>query len=228
MKANNEWMSISDMMAGLMMVFLFIAIAFMIEVQSEQDTIKEIAMTYRKSQTSLNKDLHQEFAKDLEAWGAEITTDNIFRFKSPEVLFKTGSSSVSPQFKKILDNFFPRYLNILTSKKYLNEIDEVRVEGHTSNTWNTHSTKNTIYLKNMALSQARANSVLAYCYQYIYKRSPEQAIWLERQFRANGMAFAKPVTKGNKVYDNDKAKRVEFRVLTKAQEKIYKIIEAIE
>ena len=227
MKANNEWMSISDMMAGLMMIFLFIAIAFMIEVQSEQDTIKEIAMTYRKSQTSLNQDLHKEFEKDLERWGAEITQDNIFRFKSPEVLFKTGSSEISQDFKEIINDFFPRYLKILTSQDYLKEIDEIRVEGHTSNIWNTHSTQDTIYLKNMSLSQDRANSVLTYCYKFIYEKSPLEAIWLEKKFRANGMAFANPVFHDDGKNNNIKSQRVEFRVLTKAQEKIYKIIEAI-
>ena len=228
MKVNNEWINISDMMAGLMMVFLFIAIAFMVEVKSEQEAIKEIAMTYRKSQVSLNEDLKKEFKKDLKKWGAEITDDNIFRFKSPEVLFKTGSSEISNEFKSILSDFFPRYLEILTSSKYIQEVDEIRIEGHTSNKWNSHSSKSQVYLKNMSLSQARANSVLTYCYEFVSRNAPKHLEWLEKQFRANGMAFAKPMLLNNGKQDVAKSRRVEFRVLTKAQEKIYKIIETIE
>ena len=32
MRSNREWLSISDMMAGLMMVFLFIAIVFLLSL----------------------------------------------------------------------------------------------------------------------------------------------------------------------------------------------------
>jgi hypothetical protein len=42
MQANREWISISDMMAGLMMVFLFVAVLFMSEVQKEQKAVSII------------------------------------------------------------------------------------------------------------------------------------------------------------------------------------------
>jgi len=38
MKSQDEWMSISDMMSGLMLIFMFIAISFMIQVEAEQKT----------------------------------------------------------------------------------------------------------------------------------------------------------------------------------------------
>jgi len=228
LKVNKEWINISDMMSGLMMVFLFIAIAFMIQIQSEQQAVKEIAMTYRQSQQSLNKDLHKEFEKDLKKWGAEITKDNIFRFNSPDVLFKTGSSEISSQFKKILNDFFPRYIKILTSDKYKNEIDEIRVEGHTSNGWGASKSKENIYLNNNGLSQSRANNVLTYCYKNNSKIVVDNRRWLEQQFRANGMAFARLIYKQDGRQDYKKSRRVEFRVLTKAQEKIYKIIEQLK
>ena len=115
---------------------------------------------------SLNAEVVEEFKDDLKKWGAEITKDNIFRFNSPEVLFKTGSSKISREFRAILNDFFPRYIHLLTSKRYINEIDEIRIEGHTTNDWGRRkSSKNMIYLKNMKLSQNRANNVLAYCYR---------------------------------------------------------------
>ncbi len=216
------------MMSGLMMVFLFIAIAFMVQIQSEQEAVKEIAMTYRKSQQSLNQDLHKEFEKDLQQWGAEITKDNIFRFNSPDVLFRSGSSEISTQFKNILDDFFPRYIKLLTSDKYKNEIDEIRVEGHTSNIWGNAKSKSDIYLNNMRLSQSRANNVLSYCYNCSNTEITKNKEWLELQFRANGMAFSKLIYKEDGTQDYTKSRRVEFKVLTKAQEKIYKIIEKLK
>lgn len=228
MQANKEWMSISDMMSALMMIFLFIAIAFMVQIQDEQQAVKEIAMTYRESQQSLNMDLKKEFNKDLKKWGAEITKDNIFRFNSPEVLFTSGSSKISHKFQTILDDFFPRYIKLLSTEKYKNEIDEIRIEGHTSNGWSGAKTKQTIYINNMKLSQDRANHVLTYCYTVKNSIIKKNRSWLEKHFRANGMAFAKPITKKNGRHDYQKSRRVEFKVLTKAQEKIYKIVEQLQ
>lgn len=228
MRTSNEWISISDMMSGLMMVFLFISIAFIVQIQDDQESIKEIVMTYRQSQQSLNKDLHKEFKNELDKWGAEITKDNIFRFNSPEVLFEVGSSQMSNQFKLILDDFFPRYINLLTSAKYKDEIDEIKIEGHTSNKWGNINSRSSIYLNNMQLSQNRANNVLTYCYQSRNQVIFNNKEWLEKKFRANGMAFAKLIYRENGNQDIERSRRVEFRVLTNAQEKIYKIIEKLE
>lgn len=43
------WLTISDLMSGLMVVFLFISVAFMRYKESENDKIKNIAITYEKT-----------------------------------------------------------------------------------------------------------------------------------------------------------------------------------
>ena len=226
--SSSEWMSISDMMSGLMLVFMFIAISFMIQVQIDKDKMKEIAKTYEKDKAELNKDLHIEFLKDLKKWEAEITKDNTIVFNSPNVLFESGRSVIKNGFKNILNDFFPRYIKVLSSKKYKSEIDEIRVEGHTSTGWSNAISKQNIYLNNMLLSQNRANNVLSYCYRLNADLVKKNREWLEKHFRANGMAFAKLKYKDvNKtVQDIMKSRRVEFKVQMKTEEKIYKILEA--
>jgi len=230
MKSNNEWMSISDMMSGLMLIFMFIAISFMIQVQSDKDKMKEIAITYKKDKQELNRDLHSEFDKDLQKWEATITKDNSIVFNSPSVLFGVGRSRIKREFKRILNDFFPRYINILYSKKYRNEIDEIRIEGHTSKSWKNSISLDEIYLKNMQLSQDRANHVLSYCYSIDSPIIDLSKKWLEKHFRANGMAFAKLkyIDQNRTIPDNIKSRRVEFRVEMKTEEKIYKILKASE
>jgi len=227
MNDDSEWMSISDMMSGLMLIFMFIAISFMIQVEDDKEKIENIAKTYYKDKEELNRDLMNEFKKDLENWEAEITQDNIIIFNSPTVLFKTGKSSIKKDFKNILNDFFPRYIKILSSPKYKNEIDEIRIEGHTSNTWSKGLAKSLIYLKNMKLSQNRANNVLSYCYSLNNNLIQQQREWLEKHFRANGMAFSKLkyIDEQHTLVDLIKSKRVEFRVQMKTEEKIYKILE---
>ncbi len=230
MKSENEWMSISDMMSGLMLIFMFIAISFMIQVESDKNKIKNIAITYNKGKKDLNIDLNNEFSKDLKKWEAEITKDNIIIFNSPSVLFRSGKSKIKRDFKIILNDFFPRYINILYSPKYREEIDEVRIEGHTSNRWKKSQSEKEVYLKNMQLSQDRANQVLSYCYSLDNNTIYNAREWLELHLRANGMAFAKLKfkDKNRTIPDNKKSRRVEFKIQMKTEEKIYKILEASE
>jgi outer membrane protein OmpA-like peptidoglycan-associated protein len=210
-------MSISDMMSGLMLVFLFIAIGFMVEMQSQKDEMKDVAISYRDSKANLNEILYEEFEDDLKKWDADITKDNTVVFNSPKVLFEVNKSSINPEFKKILAEFFPRYIKILTLKQYKDEIKEVRIEGHTSDTWATKSSKKEIYLNNMKLSQNRAYEVLSYCYSLEDEVTKQNRPWLEKFFRANGMAFAE-------LKKIEKARRVEFTIEMKSEDKVYKIL----
>ena len=77
-----HWLSVSDLMAGLMMVFLFISISMMRDVMLERDSIKEVALTYQKNQQAIYLSLMAAFEKDLSKWGAEIDRENLsFNFK---------------------------------------------------------------------------------------------------------------------------------------------------
>jgi len=216
------------MMSGLMLIFMFIAISFMLEVQSDKEKMQEIAISYNKSKKELNKALHSEFKDDLKKWDAQITKNNTFVFNSPDVLFERGKSTIRDGFRAVLDDFFPRYIKVLSSHNYKNEIDEIRIAGHTTDIWNDITSKKDTYLKNMTLSQNRANNVLAYCYSIDNDILNSGRNWLEKKLRANGMSFSKLKYKDKqrKIVDYQKSRRVEFRVDMKTEEKIYKILRA--
>jgi len=108
METDSEWMSISDMMSGLMLIFMFISISFMIEVKEDKEKIEKIARTYEKDKRELNKDLNLEFNKDLDVWEAEITKDNIIIFNSPNVLSYPSGMKIGSYPKP----FFPIFLLI--------------------------------------------------------------------------------------------------------------------
>jgi outer membrane protein OmpA-like peptidoglycan-associated protein len=219
----NHWISVSDMMAGLMMVFLFIAISYMVKVKKEKDKIKQIAVTYNKLQNNLYEDLYDEFEHDLEKWNAEIDSTTIsVRFKSPEILFEAGSDRVRPKFKTILDDFFPRYLNIITKDKYINDISEVRIEGHTSSEGKEGMNKDESYLYNMTLSQNRAFSTLSYIYNNLIPKNYKN--WSIKHITANGLSFSKKILNEDSTENRVQSRRVEFRVKTDAEKQIVKIL----
>ena len=205
------------MMSGLMLIFLFISISFMVKVESEKQEMKDIAIEYRDTKANLNEELFAEFENDLQTWDAVITKENTITFNSPNLLFKVSKSDITDEFKIVLEKFFSRYIKILTSKKYKGEILELRVEGHTSDSWGNLTSQKEIYLKNMQLSQMRAYEVLSYCYSLEDKTVKENRVWLQKYFRANGMAFSK-------LKKSDRARRVEFTIQLKSEDKVYDIL----
>lgn len=227
MKSNSsssgeQWISISDMMSGLMMVFLFIAISYMINVIKEKDKIKEIAVTYNRLQSELYEDLNAAFKDKLDEWGANIDRQSLaITFNSPEVLFHKDSYVLQPRFRQILNEFFPKYIQILGSEKYKGDIEEIRIEGHTSSEA-TSLTVDQAYYYNMKLSQERTRSVLEYVLEL--PGIKEDKDWVRRNLTANGLSSSKVVMKENGTEDRIKSRRVEFRVRTNAEKRIVKII----
>lgn len=221
---SDEWKSITDMMAGLMMVFMLIAIGFMWQTEEEKDAIAQIAVAYDRSKTKLNEALVDEFKTDLPRWGAEILADNTVRFKEPEILFAVNSAAIKDGFQEILQDFFPRYVEILSREEFREDVAEIRIEGHTSSDWDGAETRKEAYIKNARLSQDRSFSVLDYVFNMAAQEDVESE-WLVAVLRANGLSFANPVLHTDGSEDNERSRRVEFRVLTKTEDKIYRILQ---
>lgn len=220
----DHWIPLSDLMTGLMMFFMLLAISFMVKVEVDNQRIRRIAVLYDQLRTELYQDLAVEFKPDLAKWGAEIDQDLTVRFKEPEVLFDTGSSDIKPSFKAILDDFFPRYVAIMTSDKYKQSIQEIRVEGHTSSLWKSQTSDDDAYFKNMELSQARTRSTL----QYVMAIPAIQADkgWLRKYLTANGLSSSKLITLEDGRENVARSQRVEFRVRTDADSQIANILDA--
>lgn len=222
------WISLSDMMTSLMMVFLLISVIYMIKVQ---DSVK-VPQLYKATTQGLNKALNKEFDRDLRKWGAVIDKDLTVRFQQPDILFATGSSKLTPKFKEILDDFFTRYLKIMMSDSFINNIEEIRIEGHTSSIWEGETNKDRAYFNNMMLSQERTRATLEYIMtSKKINLSGKQKQWLMKHFSAIGFSSGHPLTdKGTYITNGEKedyklSQRVEFRVRTNIERKVAEIVE---
>ncbi|ENZ3705964.1 MULTISPECIES: type II Zorya anti-phage system protein ZorB2 [Serratia] len=219
---NEHWVSMSDLMAGLMMVFMFISIAYMHYVRIEKEKIKEVAVAYEQAQQQLYNALNIEFSNDLPDWDAEIDKQTLeVRFKSPDVLFGLGSSELKPKFKEILNNFFPRYLKVLD--QYKEHITEVRIEGHTSTDWTGAANQDEAYFNNMELSQGRTRAVLQYVHSL--KESSAHQKWVKSKFSAVGYSSSHPILNTMGKEDQNRSRRVTFKVITNAELQIRRIIQ---
>jgi len=217
----DHWISVSDLMAGLMMVFLFISIALMRSAFIERDKIREVAVAYQENQVAIYEALINEFKQDLDKWSAEVNQETLsFEFKSPEVLFDSGQITLKPDFMNILSDFFPRYLNVLRS--FRTSINEVRIEGHTDSFW-TGVSMDEAYFNNMALSQGRTRSVLSYVYSLPSVETDRG--WVKQYMAAVGFSSSQLILKIDGEEDSERSRRVTFRTITNAEIQIRKILQ---
>lgn len=218
----NVWLSVSDLMTGLMVIFLFVAIAYISRVQKNQSVLTD----YVETKNEMHDKLVKEFAGDTLKWQMAIGRDLTMKFKEPTVLFATGSYELTPRFKEILNEFLPRYFNILLNDSLSNKIQEIRIEGHTDTVPIPRYDPDP-YIANALLSQQRALSVIRYfrsmpAYQ---QYTPEQQRQLEFWLTANGLSYGKALDlngqytqKSGLPIDKDLSRRVEFRIVTSGDE----------
>ena len=236
--SEEHWISISDMMAGLMVIFLFIAISYMLfiskkmeEIEKEKEKIEKIVEAYVTLRSDLYAALREEFeiknSKKWEEWKAHLDETTLsIRFKKP---FKRGIAEVPQSFKNILDDFFPRYIGILTDAKYVNDISEIRIEGHTSSEWDgVEDREELAYVYNMKLSQDRTRSVLNYVLRIKNPRIKQNRKWIRENLTANGLSSSKLIRKRDGTQNREESRRVEFRVRTNAEKRIIAILKESE
>ncbi len=224
MKSSKEWISISDMMTGLMMVFLFIAVLYIDKIEDSircmehpeefQKEVKNLMERYDNYNEQIYVQLKNEFNKELEIWDAKLDRENLTMSFSRKMIFLAGDTRIKQNFKKVLDNFCPRYFKILYKSK--EDIKEIRIEGHTSREWDEVSNRKIAYFNNMELSQDRTRSVLEYCIAERLSIDDEIQNWILKKVTANGLSSSQLKCDHTDPDELCKAqnRRVEFRVQT--------------
>lgn len=235
-KSLDYWMSYSDMMAGLIMMFTLLLLLLLAIYSDEiQHKIHEYHLSKEKNDIimqeneQIRKDfkLSQEKIDNIIGIKKQIIEDIIHKFSdtgmeitidketgaitfSGNILFEYNSYRISNEGKRMLNEFIPVYISILLSEENRDNISEIIIEGHTDDEGG--------YLYNLELSQKRAFEVVKYILSkefpdYEYKE-------LLRDFiTSNGRSFCKLIYDGAEV-DAAKSRRVEFKFRLKEEEMI--------
>lgn len=222
--SQSHWIPLSDLMTGLMMIFMLLTAMYMLRVEQ---TTTLIVQEHTKTKAELLRALQETFKNDLKQWDAEFLGDMTLRFNNPDVIFATGKATLKPEFKSILNSLIPKYIEILTNEKFKNTVKEIRIEGHTSPIWSGVPEKEA-YFKNMELSQSRTRATL----EYILKMPSvdKNSLWIKEHLTANGLSSSKPIYKNpdTKEIDYLASQRVEFRIVTNAEDSIDKIANSLK
>lgn len=228
------WIPYADLMTVLMVIFLFISLSYMGLVQFQKKQQDKIFEEYKQTKENLYIELRETFKNDFEKWSLELDKDLSIKFTNPNVLFQSGKSDITPVFRQILSEFFPKYLCVITQSKYKDKIAEIRIEGHTDD-MPIHRT-NDPYIDNVQLSQERSRNVLKFLRSLqSYKKLPsETEQLLQFWLTANGLSYGRTLDSNKELSyisknpsDNEKSRRVEFKIVTTSEILVKKVIEQL-
>lgn len=246
---SDVWINIADIMSGMMLVFLGIAIFFMVdinqqkkELEKQNDFVQQIVHEYKNIRKELYLELKETFEGRFQEWGADINEETLsIRFVEqscmedydadesvlPKIFFAQNSSSLTDFGKEVVEEFFPIYIEILSQSKFKKHILEIRIEGHTSKEWSKNTSEDKSYLYNLKLSQSRSRSVV----KYITKIKEDHLSldtnwdWMKSSLTANGLSSSKLIFDSSGQENPDCSRRVEFRVVTDAEKQINILLE---
>lgn len=214
-------LSIGDLMAAIVAIFILLLCANLlkqkkidlecIEFKNENKDLRDKLNDYERKSSDyfkikqeLSQALESEFEREFKNKLAEFDPSLLLiRFKQ-ETTFDLDQAELKKEFQKALDSFFPKYLELISSDQFKNEIAEVKIEGHAS--------KIGSYKYNMELSQKRTVSVLLYCKNVQWNK------WIESRLTATGLSYSRPLEGTNP--SDSKNQRVEFKIILDSESKL--------
>lgn len=220
-KNHDYWQSYSDLMAAVLLVFVLLITMMMFKYNGMAAELKE-----QKSKVDeligVRAMIVERLLEEFEATKMSLDIDpqsGAIRF-SEGVFFDTAKSILKPEGKEYLNEFLPRYLDVLLNPKYKDFVSQIIIEGHTDNRGT--------YMYNLDLSQKRAFAVASYILLGDIPgidRDTKQD--LQVLLTANGRSYSQPIYNSKKI-DLDKSRRVEFKFRLKDEEMINEMQKILE
>lgn len=202
---NVFWVTMSDMLLGLMMVFMTLFVLAM------------TGFTQNKMQAQATQsEVAKKLSKALNEQKIDATIDKVTgQVKISDLeLFDVNSYVLSPRGKAYLNKFIPIYINtVFSDSKLSDKITNVVIQGHTdSQTYAGIATKEGQFVKNMDLSLKRANAVAEYIFVTPYNKNYTDK--LTKTVVVEGKSYIDPVIVNGKE-DYAKSRRVELKLIVK-------------
>ena len=131
------WLSIGDLMSGLLMFFALLFITVQVQLQQENLRAQQLERELERYKQAVD----ELPIRILDALEGEIGGTGVFQV-DPEtgdvsigdrILFDEGSAELKPQGKQFLQQFIPAYSQVIFSDSmFERQIVRVIIEGHTS------------------------------------------------------------------------------------------------
>lgn len=234
--SNNEettyWLSYSDMMAALLLIFVLIISFTMLQAKKQYEIKEQELLSQQelieKQQEQLDRiiGIRSELISVLRD---EFEDSNLSVYVDPQtgsitfdsnVLFDRSKYDIKEAGVAFLNEFLPRYFNVLLEDRFREYVSEIIIEGHTDTRAD--------YMYNLELSQQRALSVAKFC--FIEETSPfseEKILELQKIVTVNGKSYSDPIFNSDGTVNLDASRRVEFKFRLKDEEMVDEMIKVL-
>lgn len=209
------WMSYSDMMSALLLLFalflLLLLYDYNAELRAKENEIERLL--------SLRSDIIWALSEAFEGSNLAVSVDpqtGAIRFDGG-VFFDFDSTEITEIGREYLERFVPQYVSILLSDRFVEHIAQIIVEGHTDQVGS--------FLYNLDLSQRRAYAVVETILSddFIEFDGKER---LRDLLTANGRSWTQPLMENGEP-DWERSRRVEFKFQLKDDELMRQIGEVL-
>lgn len=227
--APEYWSSFSDMMSGLLLIFILFLMVTMFQLSLKEEILenKEELLTEKENEVNKIIGVRKMIIEDLKK---EFKDSELQLYIDPEtgsinfsdgVLFDYDQYIIKDTGRDYLRKFIPQYIKVLLNDKNKNYISEIIIEGHTDTIGS--------YMYNLDLSQKRAFEVAKFIlnddFQEISNTEKES---LRAILTANGRSYSHAIIDEDGSVNEGKSRRVEFKFRLKDEEMIYKMKEILD
>ena len=205
----NFWTAYSDLLAGMLLVFVLLLVvalfhyaAFNRQKEELLETQESRLLSFHELQLQLVERLQGAFV------GEDIQVDpnsGVIRIDAG-ILFGEGEAILRPQGRQRLTEMFDAYFSVILSSEFNTFIDLVEIEGHTNS--------NGTYLNNLELSQQRALVVM----RALLAHAGADRERLQRIVVAGGRSFSHLILDENGQEDAVRSRRIEIKFRLKERE----------
>ncbi len=229
----NFWLSYSDMMAALLLVFILILSCTLLETRATYEAKqaelaeKEKIIASQQSQidtiVGVRGDLVDALSTEFSGNALSVKVDaqsGTISFDST-LLFGFDDDQLQDQGKAFLDQFLPKYFSVLLNEDFSPYVAEIIIEGHTDTDGS--------YMYNLQLSQNRAFAVASYCLENSNRiLTDNQLEKLRILLTANGRSWSSPIYNNDGSVNMDASRRVEIKFRLKDEEMMGQIASMLE
>ncbi|EIT83889.1 OmpA/MotB domain-containing protein [Fictibacillus macauensis ZFHKF-1] len=211
------WPSFTDMMSMMVLIMLFVAIlAYVQSIYNAYDQrqvkheLQQAAHVKKTISDKIQQQLEKNVGKDKIVRGPNNTIS-----LEGNILFDTGSATVSASGKKVLIPLANALAAIIDEKEMSKFLYIILIEGHTDS----------VPYDNWSLSTERAVSVV----KYLAQANPKLGRMPYAQYlAATGYSEFKPIAKGSSATALHKNRRISFQIILddkKWQNKLKQIVD---
>ena len=179
------------------------------ELMSTQSWVNEAVAEETAAAAELMRDLQAGLGAQIAQAGGRLEPGG--RIVFPEkFLFARGASGILPEFAGILDRLCPTWLETLMDSSAAREVETVFIEGHSSSEWTGAQSAREAWVRNLELSQRRAQSVLVHCLNIV--QGTPLGDWSRLMLAATGFSSSRPIRNPAEEEDPEASRRVVFGV----------------